>query len=91
MSDKFAIDYIIGNSTWIERVRTCIVQVAGYHHSVLISGPSGTGKQFVARAIHAHCDSGEKPFIPFFCQVSQPRDGCSVGRRWAVSLVKGDV
>ena len=84
MSDKFAIDFIIGESAWIERVRTRIVQVAGYRHSVLISGPGGTGKPFAARAIHTHCNRGEKPYISLcsLCQVSQPRGGCSVGRLW---------
>jgi len=50
MSDKFAIDHIIGSSAWTERVRKRIVQVAGYRYSVLVTGPGGTGKELVARA-----------------------------------------
>ena len=67
MSDKFAIDHIIGRSAWTERVLKRIVQVAGYRYSVLVTGPSGTGKELVARAIHTHGNRCEKPFIPVNC------------------------
>ena len=65
--DSFAIEQIVGTSTWTERVLKRIVQVAQYRYSVLISGPSGTGKELVARAIHSHGSRKDKPFIPVNC------------------------
>jgi len=67
MIQHFAIDQIVGNSEWTERVRKRIMQIAGYRYSVLITGPSGTGKELIARAVHAHGDRVEKPFIPVNC------------------------
>jgi len=67
MSSHFAIDRIVGNSEWTSRLRRRIVQIANYHYSVLITGPSGTGKELVARAIHEHGPRREKPFVPVNC------------------------
>lgn len=43
------------------------MQIASYRYSVLITGPTGTGKELVARAIHVHGPRTEKPFIPVNC------------------------
>ena len=58
---------IVGNSDWANAIRQQIVCVARFSTGVLISGPSGTGKELIARAIHAHSDRAEKPFIPVDC------------------------
>ena len=64
MVQHFALDHIIGRSDWTERMRKRIVQISDYRYSVLITGPSGTGKELIARAIHAHGQRQEKPFSP---------------------------
>lgn len=67
MVQHFAIDHIVGMSEWTERIRKRIVQISDYRYSVLVTGPSGTGKELIARAIHAHGRRKEKPFIPVNC------------------------
>ena len=67
MIQHFAIDQIVGSSEWTERVRKRILQIANYRYSVLVTGPSGTGKELIARAIHTHGDRVEKPFVPVNC------------------------
>ena len=67
MTQLFAIDHIVGNSAWTDRVRKRIVQIANYRYSVLISGPTGSGKELVARGVHAHSDRAGRPFIPVNC------------------------
>jgi DNA-binding NtrC family response regulator len=63
----FALDHLIGDSPWAQHTRKRVTQVAKYRYSVLISGPSGTGKELVAKAIHAHGPRSDKPFIPVNC------------------------
>jgi DNA-binding NtrC family response regulator len=49
------------------RLRAEIDRVAAYSSSVLITGPSGTGKELVAREIHARSPRAQQPFIPVDC------------------------
>ncbi|MBM4010636.1 MAG: sigma-54-dependent Fis family transcriptional regulator [Planctomycetes bacterium] len=65
-----AIDRIIGISPWAEQVRRSIELVAVHQSSVLILGPSGTGKELIARAIHACSMRSKKAFIPVDCAVT---------------------
>lgn len=64
---QFAIDHLIGRSDWTVGTRKRVAQVANYRYSVLISGPSGTGKELVARAVHSHGERRDKPFVPVNC------------------------
>ena len=65
-----AIERIVGVSPWSEQVRRSIELVAVHHSSVLIMGPSGTGKELIARAIHGCSPRATKPFIPVDCAVT---------------------
>ncbi len=51
----------------MEEVRRLVQEVAPTPASVLISGPSGTGKELVARVIHQLSLRKEKPFIAVQC------------------------
>ncbi|MGI9177298.1 MAG: sigma-54 interaction domain-containing protein [Pirellulales bacterium] len=65
-----AIERIIGVSPWAEQVRRSIELVAVHQSSVLILGPSGTGKELIARAIHACSARSKKAFVPVDCAVT---------------------
>ncbi|HPF70591.1 MAG TPA: sigma-54 dependent transcriptional regulator [Candidatus Krumholzibacteria bacterium] len=58
---------IIGSSPAIARVRRTIEAVAGGEHTVLVHGPSGTGKELAARAIHEHSPRAAGPFVAINC------------------------
>ena len=61
------LDAIIGCSEWVEQTRAVIRAVAAYPSSVLITGPSGTGKELIARAIHNLSPRSARRFIPVDC------------------------
>jgi two-component system response regulator HydG len=63
---------LIGNSRWAEDVRRSIGQVAGCGSSVLIVGPSGTGKELIAQAIHRHSPRSAAPFVAVDCTSIPP-------------------
>ncbi|UCH41008.1 MAG: sigma-54-dependent Fis family transcriptional regulator [Gammaproteobacteria bacterium] len=63
---------LIGNSNVIERINLMIDQVSDTNASVLILGDSGTGKEIVARNIHAQSSRSKKPFIPINCGAISP-------------------
>jgi len=58
---------LIGNSQAIERINLMIDQVSDTSASVLILGDSGTGKEVIARNIHAQSSRNKKPFVPINC------------------------
>ena len=62
-----ALDAIVGHSEWIEQARALIRAVAPYSSSVMITGPSGTGKELIARAIHSLSPRLAGRFIPVDC------------------------
>ncbi len=65
-----ALERIVGVSEWADQVRRSIELVAGHQSSVLIMGPSGTGKELIARAVHSCSARAKKPFIPVDCAVT---------------------
>ncbi len=68
--DEAAIHRIAGVSPWAEQVRRTIRLVAAHHSNALVMGPSGTGKELIARAIHGCSPRTGKPFIPVDCAVT---------------------
>ena len=58
---------LLGVSPAIARINEMIDQVADTKASVLILGDSGTGKEVIARNIHAQSARSKKPFVPINC------------------------
>ena len=60
-------DRLIGSSPQMQRVYQLINRVATVRASVLISGPSGSGKELIARAIHNLGARSDRPFVAVSC------------------------
>jgi len=63
---------IVGNSVAIKYVLFAISQVAPTDSTVLILGETGTGKELVARAIHAASLRKDRPLIKVNCGALSP-------------------
>lgn len=60
-------DEMIGKSPAMQRLYREIEQVAPTKATVLITGPSGTGKELVSRAIHRLSSRADRPFVKVNC------------------------
>jgi len=60
-------DGIIGESKPLLKVLGDVKKVAGTEATVLILGETGTGKELIARSIHASSRRADKPFIKVNC------------------------
>jgi len=67
MERTFGIEGIVGQDPKVQRVLALVRQIAGTAASVLILGPSGTGKELVARAIHNLSPRSKRPFVAINC------------------------
>ncbi|MEY3182416.1 MAG: hypothetical protein RLZ35_401 [Pseudomonadota bacterium] len=64
---KYGEDKLIGESEVIQSLKNKIVRLARSQAPIYISGPSGAGKELVARLIHESGPRADKPFIPVNC------------------------
>ena len=58
---------IVGKSPQISKLKEQIIKLARSQAPVFISGESGSGKELVARAIHAQGPRRDKDFVPINC------------------------
>ncbi len=66
-SSSFSQEQLIGQSPVLQTLRQQIAKLARSQAPVYISGPSGCGKELVARIIHQTGPRQEGPFIPVNC------------------------
>src|SRR6185295_15768476 len=63
---------LIGNHESIAGILRLIEKVAPRDTSVLICGENGTGKEIIARALHARSERKDHPFIAVNCGAIPP-------------------
>jgi DNA-binding NtrC family response regulator len=62
---------LIGSSPAIRKIAALVERVAGTEATVLIRGPSGTGKEVVARMLHAGSPRRDRPMVTINCAALQ--------------------
>ncbi|MGD9691103.1 MAG: sigma-54 interaction domain-containing protein [Phycisphaerales bacterium] len=58
---------LVGTSPAMARLRKLIAAVAARECTVLVQGPSGAGKELVARSVHAQSKRASGPFVAVDC------------------------
>ena len=64
LKQRYSFPNIIGKSERMLRVLDLVGQVATSRSTILITGETGTGKELIAKAIHAHSPRAEFMFVP---------------------------
>jgi Nif-specific regulatory protein len=67
VQDRYNVQGIIGSSAPMRSVFDMLDRVAGSTTSVLIQGPTGTGKELIAKVIHYNSPLKNKPFVAENC------------------------
>jgi DNA-binding NtrC family response regulator len=67
LDEKYGLENITGSSDAMKGVFNLIRLVAPTEATVLIQGPSGTGKELVAHAIHNLSNRSNGPFVAVHC------------------------
>jgi DNA-binding NtrC family response regulator len=66
-ADLAESELLLGVSPWATAMRSQILRIAPHACNVLITGPTGTGKELIAQAICRHSPRCGRPFIPVDC------------------------
>lgn len=67
LDQRSELDDIVAHSTKMRQVMDLVDKVADQDCSVLIEGETGTGKEIIARRIHALSHRRDRPFLPIQC------------------------
>jgi DNA-binding NtrC family response regulator len=67
ISDKTSFGELVGGSLEMRRVYAVLERVALTDATLLVEGETGTGKDVVARAVHAASPRSQGPFVPVDC------------------------
>ena len=67
LDEKYGLENLTGNSEPMKKVFRLVRQAAPTEATVLIQGPSGTGKELVAHAIHNLSPRAHGPFVAVQC------------------------
>lgn len=64
---EYPVATVVFKSAAMNAILETAEKVAATPSSVIICGPTGVGKELVARFIHAHSPRGAEPFVPIHC------------------------
>ncbi len=64
LKQRYAFPNIVGKSERMLRLLDQVAQVAPSRTTILITGETGTGKELIAKAIHAHSARADQTFVP---------------------------
>lgn len=64
LKQRYSFPNIVGKSERMLKILDLVAQVAASRATILITGETGTGKELIANAIHAHSARAEHPFVP---------------------------
>jgi DNA-binding NtrC family response regulator len=67
LATELGFDKILGTSEAMQKLFTTLQKVVRTNANILIQGETGTGKDLVARTLHAHSFRYEKPFLAVDC------------------------
>ena len=67
IDEKFGFEGVVGNGPQMRRVLQLLRAYAPTSASVLVLGENGTGKELVAKALHANSPRKAKPFVAMNC------------------------
>lgn len=65
--ENFAFAGMVGRSPLMLELCSKIRRIAPHFRTVLVTGPTGVGKELVAKALHALSTAKDGPFVPFNC------------------------
>jgi DNA-binding NtrC family response regulator len=64
LKQRYAFPNIVGKSERMLRLLDQVAQVAPSRATILLNGETGTGKELIAKAIHAHSPRADQMFVP---------------------------
>jgi DNA-binding NtrC family response regulator len=67
LEQRYSLSNVISQDYKMGRIFNLIASVADTDTTILMSGPSGTGKSMLARAIHHKSSRHDKPFVEVSC------------------------
>ena len=67
LEQKYRLENIISHNYKMAKIFDLVEAIADTKTTILMAGPSGTGKSMLARAIHHRSDRRSKPFVEVSC------------------------
>ena len=67
VAERFSVAGILGKSLVLEEIVSLVKRVADSSATVLVTGPSGSGKELVARALHGESRRRARKFVAVNC------------------------